>query len=387
VSIHDVVLGVSIDGYAVEGGFDTESGPATSFGVAQALGRARPSVRTPGTFEHLDDLVERAAQLGFSELRLTVEWARLERRPGERDDEALAHYERALNLAASASMSVVVVLCDAAWPSWLGQEPWLSAWAPVRFAEHARWVASRLEGLARCIVTFRAPNVAARDGWSAARRPPYRRAAMADATSALDGMLVAHQHAVAAIADVAPSVVCAILFEAMPRYDDAELWRDLARGVSDPGALSARRRAWRQSVPRHRAGADQLGALLVAPRVGDVAALRSTKRWASVPPFEWWLGGDDVELLSMALQRADGDVTTVELGAGRAGWDGQLAVAPPVLASVPGPARTIHLHGLVSSTGPLGSPTGLCEVRQHSATWSLAGPDEAVVRRLAGAWR
>lgn len=387
VSIHGVVLGVTIDGYAIEGGYDTEAGPATSFGVAQALGRARPSVRSQGTFEHLDDLVARAAQLGFSELRLTLEWARLERRPDERDEAALAHYERALAAAARASMSIVVVLCDAAWPSWLGQEPWLSAWAPVRFAEHARWVASRLEGLARCIVTFRAPNVAARDGWRVAARPPHRRAAMADATSALDGMLVAHQRAVEEIAEVAPSLGRAILFDAMPRYDDAELWRDVARGITDGGALAARRRAWRRSVPRRGGAAERLGVAHIGPRAVDVATLRSTRRWASVPPFEWWLGGDDVELLSMALQHADGDVTTVELGAGRTGWDGQLAVAPPVLAAAPGSVRTIHLHGLVSSTGPLATPIGLCEVRQHNATWSLDGPGSAVARRLAGGWR
>jgi Glycosyl hydrolase family 1 len=387
MSIHDVVLGATIDGYAVEGGFDTERGPATSFGVAQSLGRIRPSVRSQGTFEHLDDLVARAAQLGCQELRLTLEWARLERRPGERDEASLAHYERALRAAAAASMSSVVVLCDAAWPSWLGQEPWLSAWAPVRFADHARWIASRLEGLARCVVTFRAPNAAAKEGWRTATRPPYRQRASADATSALDGMLVAHQRALEAIAEVAPSLGRAILFEVMPAYDDAELWRDVASGIADAGSLARRRRAWRQSVPRRGGVADGLAALLDARRPIDVAALRSTDGWASAPPFEWWLGGDDVELLATALQRAEGDVTTVELGAGGVGWDGQLAVAPPVLAALPGSVQTIHLHGLVASTGSLPGPVGLLEVDQHNGSWSLAAPDPGVVRRLAGGWR
>lgn len=387
MSIHDVVLGATIDGYAVEGGFDTERGPATSFGVAQALGRIRPSVRTEGTFEHLDDLVARAAQLGCQELRLTLEWARLERRPGERDEAALSHYVRVLRAAHDAAMTSVVVLCDAAWPAWLGQEPWLSAWAPLRFADHARWVTSRLDGLARCAVTFRAPNAAAKEGWRRGSRPPYRSRASADATSALDGMLVAHQRALEAIADAAPSLGRAILFEAMPAYDDAELWRDVARGIDERGALAQRRRAWRQSVPRRRGVAGHLDAVRDASRPVVVDALRSTGGWASAPGFEWWLGGDDVELLATALQRAEGEVTTVELGAGRTGWDGQLAVAPPVLAAIPGSVRTIHLHGLVASTGPLPTPVGLLEVRQHNATWDLAEPDPGVARRLAGGWR
>ncbi|HEV3212890.1 MAG TPA: family 1 glycosylhydrolase [Acidimicrobiales bacterium] len=386
MSLHDVVLGATIDGFAVEGGYDTERGPQTSFGVAQSLGLVRASVRSPGTYDHLDELVARAAQLGFGELRLTVEWARLERRPDERDEAALAHYVRVLEAAGRASLSSVVVLCDAAWPSWLGQEPWLSSWAPPRFADHARWVASRIEGVARAVVTFRAPNVAASDGWLTASRPPFRRRAGADATSALDGMLVAHQRAVAAIAEVAPALGRAILFEATPAYDDASLWRDVARGRSDRGTLAARRRAWRQSLPPRRGVTDRLGRLRDRRRPVDPAVLRSTPGWGSTPPFEWWLGGDDVELLAVALQQAEGDVTTVELGAGRAGWDGQLAVALPVLAAVPGSLRAIHLHGLVSSTGPLASPVGLLDVEQHNAAWSLAAPDPALARRLAGSW-
>ena len=356
MALHDVVLGATIDGYAVEGGFDTDGAPATSFGIAQALGRARPSVRSSGTFDHLGELVARAAQLGVGEVRLTLEWARLERRPGAHDDAAMAHYVSALRAAADASLTAVVVLCDAAWPSWLGQEPWLSAWAPQRFAQHARWVAERLEGLARTAVTFRAPNVAAREGWVAATRPPYRTHARADAVSALDGMLVAHQLATHAMDEVAPELGRALLVEATTSYDGAALWRDVATGHADAGALAARRREWRQAVPRGGL-AGRLG--VSGRRRVDVDALRSTKGWADTPPFEWWLGGDDVELLAASLQHAGGDVATVELGAGPSGWDAQLAVAMPALAAVHGAVRAVHLHGLVSSTGPLTAPVGL----------------------------
>jgi hypothetical protein len=379
VAVHDVVLGATLDGYAIEGGFDTELGPATSFGVAQALGRARPSVRSAHTYEHLVELVARAAQLGLAELRVTLEWARLERRPGARDEDALERYLSVLRAARDAGLSCVAVLCDAAWPSWLGQEPWLSSWAPERFAAHAGWLAPRLEGLARAVVTFRAPNAAARDGWVRASRPPYRRRAIADATSALDGMLVAHQLALHALADAAPSLGRAILFEVAAAYEGAELWRDVARGRGDPGSLAARRRAWSGVAPRRR--------LAPLARRVDVDALRSTSRWSSAPSFEWWLGGDDVALLTAALASADGEVAVVELGAGAGDWDAQLAVALPVLTAVPGSVRTVHLHGLVSSTGPLPTPIGLLDVDQHDGRWRVAGPDEPVARRLAGRFR
>lgn len=157
-------IGVTIDGFAIEGGFD-DDGPATSFGIAQSLGRVAPSLRSSATFVHLPDLVAHLGDLGFDEVRLTIEWARLEPRPTVRNEEALRTYERAVGAAEAAGMSVVVLLCDVAWPSWVGQEPWLSSWAPERFAEYAGFVAERLGDRVRAVVTMRAPNVAASDGW------------------------------------------------------------------------------------------------------------------------------------------------------------------------------------------------------------------------------
>jgi len=374
VTLSAPVLGVTIDGYAVEGGFDREGGPHTSFGVAQSLGTSRPSLRTPGTFEHLDELVARAADLGFCELRLTMEWARLEPRPDVRDLDALDAYERALRAARGSGMSASVVLCDAAWPSWLGQEPWLSSWAPERFAAHAGWLASRLDGLVQSIVTFRAPNRASIEGWRTGSRPPHRKGARDDATSALDGMCVAHLLAAESIAVGSPTTRCAVLFEAMGSYLGEALWRDLAAGVDDGVLLAARRERFDRSVPRSRRRAPR------DTRVPDVGALRCARRWRDAPPFEWWLAGEDPELLAVVVDDADGAVTTVELGAGARGWASQLDTALPLLA---GGVQALHLHGLVSSTGPLERPVGLLDVDQHGGGWELGRLDGAVELALA----
>ncbi len=335
-------------------------------------------MRASGTFGHLNALVERAAELGCTELRLTLEWARLERRPGEHDDNALESYVGALVAAKRASMTTVVVLCDAAWPSWLGQEPWLSAWAPQRFAAHAAWLAPHLEGLVRAAVTFRAPNTAAWEGWRHAARPPFRRDATADAVSALDGMLVAHQRAVVALADAAPSVVAAILFDVDRAYGDAALWCDLAGGVLDPVVLGARRARWDELCSRRGLAARRGGGQPLDP-----STLRSTASWGSTPPFERWLGGEDLDVLAAGLEHAEGTVPVIELGAGAAGWDAQLAVAIPALTTQHGGVSALHLHGLVASTGPLGAPVGLVEVDQHGGTWTLGALDASLAGRLA----
>jgi hypothetical protein len=375
------VLGVSIDGYAVEGGYDVEGGPATSFGVAQSLGRTRPSLRSDGTFVHLDDLVRRAAQIGCQELRLTMEWARLERRPGQHDDDALARYLGALRTAQAESMSAVVVLCDATLPSWMGHEPWLSAWAADQFAAHAAWVAHRVEGLARSAVTFRAPNAAAREGWRTGRRPPHRTGADLDSVSALDGMLVAHQRAATAMADAAPTLGRALIFEAAPRYDDSAGWHDVADGLRDPVLVGARRDRW-DAMARGTRGARAANRRGAGQWLRDASQLRSTPGWTSTAPFEWWLCGDDPDLLVASLAFGAQRGGAVELGAGRFGWDAQLAAGLQAVTSGEFGATTVHLHGLVSSTGPLDAPTGLLAIDQHNGAWTVGELDDGIARRL-----
>ncbi len=371
------VLGVTIDGYAVEGGYDTEGRPHTSFSVAQSLGRIQASLRSQGTFEHLDELVGRAADMGCRELRLTMEWARLEPRPDVRDLHALGTYVRALAAAARAGMSTSVVLCDAAWPSWLGQEPWLSSWAPERFAAHAGWLAGRLDGVAHSIVTFRAPNRASSDGWRTATRPPYRKGAAADATSALDGMVVAHLLAAESIEAASPTTRRAVLFEASGSYEGEAVWRDLATGIVDPVLLAARRDDYERSVPRTARRPSRRA------RTPDAAALRSARRWRDAPACEWWLASDDAELLSATVEHAAGTVATIELGAGPRGWSSQLATALPLLAGGAVEVRALQLHGLVSSTGPLDQPVGLLDVDQHGGGWRVGQPDDGVATALA----
>jgi hypothetical protein len=369
-------IGVSIDGYAVEGGYDTDDGPATSFGAAQALGMVRRSLGSKGTFDHLSELVERIADVGANEVRLTMEWARLEPRPGELDHDAFAAYDRALRAAARRGLSAVVVLCDAAWPSWLGQEPWLSTWAPVRFASHAASVGARLDGQVRALVTFRAPNAAARRGWFEGTCPPFRRRAGADESSALDGTLLAHQLAAEALAECAPTMIRAILFEASWEYGGESVFRDLAAGA-DARSRNESEARWRSLAAPH-ASTSRRGRR--ARGHHDVTSMRSTPRWASTPPCEWWVGSDDLALLGTTLAHSRGGVTTVELGARPVGWTSQLPRAVGPLRD----ASTVHLHGALSSTGPLDGPTGLLSVDQHGGGWTLSDPTPDLIDAIAG---
>jgi hypothetical protein len=76
-------------------------------------------------------------------------------------------------------------------------------------------------------------------------------------------------------------------------------------------------------------------------------------------------------------------VATVELGAGPHGWAAQLATALPLLDGSAVALRALHLHGIVSSTGPLDGPIGLVDVDQHGGGWQLGAPTGAVRTALA----
>jgi hypothetical protein len=297
-----------------------------------------------------------------------------------RDEDALGAYERAVAAAEDRGLSVVALLCDAAWPSWVGQEPWLSSWVPERFAAYAGLVADRLGDRVRAYVTMRAPNVAASDGWIRASRPPFRRSAPDDAASALDGMLLAHQLASHELDAVAPRVTRALLFGASSDYEDEGAFRDLVVRHADASAREVRTHSW----------AARLEERGIAPRAHrtrtrahlDLEAMRSTARWGSTPPFEWWLAGDNPALLAAAVDHAEGAITTVELGAGPSGWGAQLPAAAATFRGDNELPR-VHLRGALGSTGPLPGPRGLLTVDQHDGGWQLRAPSRRIADGLA----
>ncbi len=320
-------LGATIDGYACEGGYDVAGGPATSYCALQSLGRCSPSRASDRVFRGLDAVVDALAGLGITELRLTTEWARLEPRPGLRDAGALAAYRRAIDAATGHGMHVDVLLCDEVLPSWAGHEPWLSSWAPERFAAHAGEVAAALSDAVRAVITFRRPHDVVRRGWLTGERPPFRRRALADAASALDGLLLAHRLAVEAIAASAPSVRCALLVGAAQLGDP---WAGF-------GPTQDRAREFPRSWPGR----------------------------ASSPPTEVRVAASDPDELERVLEdpRLVGpvEVGVEALGsahpADRLGELSRAAVAR---------GHSLQLYGALASEGPLDGPRGLLEVDESS---------------------
>ncbi|MGH9019872.1 MAG: hypothetical protein ACRDV0_02515 [Acidimicrobiales bacterium] len=174
----------TLEGYAVEGGFDQQWCPATCFAPTVALGRHAGPGDADGLWVDYESVLDAAADANVAGVRLTIEWARVEPARGRVDEAALVRYRDAVAHAEGRGLSVTVALVDAAWPGWLGQEAWLLPWVVPHVIGHARRVAESLSGLNSRVVVFADAGRIISRGFVDGVAPPWRRGARDDARRA-----------------------------------------------------------------------------------------------------------------------------------------------------------------------------------------------------------
>jgi beta-glucosidase/6-phospho-beta-glucosidase/beta-galactosidase len=174
-------LFVTLEGYAVEGGFDQSGEPATCYSPTIALGRHSGPGIAADLWRHYERVLNFVPELGFDGIRLSVEWARVEPRAGEIDTAALSRYLEVVRHARSLGLDVTVALIDAVWPSWLGQEAWLLPWAAPHVLAHGRRVVEYFGDHITGVVAFAQPHELVARGYLSASAPPWRRSALIDA--------------------------------------------------------------------------------------------------------------------------------------------------------------------------------------------------------------
>jgi beta-glucosidase/6-phospho-beta-glucosidase/beta-galactosidase len=254
----------TLDGYAVEGGFDRRGEPATCFAATVALGRHAGPGDACQLWRDYEVIVDLAATLRLDGLRLDVEWARVEPRRGAVDIAALARYRVVAQRARAAGLATSVVLVDAAWPAWLGQEAWLLPWVEPRVIEHARRVVDVLGDAIDGVVVFAdAPGVIAR-GFLEGTAPPWRRRAREDAASAATqvarveaalgdddvvGPLVVRRHRTVALDAGVDEVAAAVASEDCDEVYLRSLVRGAGPSASSMGLLARHEGVWRVEVP------------------------------------------------------------------------------------------------------------------------------------------
>lgn len=147
-----------------------------------------------------------AQRLGLNALRLSLEWSRIEPRPGEWDDAAIARYRQMLAGLRERAIEPMVTLHHFTNPLWLEQRgAFLWSEAPERFARFVRFAVERLADLCDFWCTINEPNVYAIVGYVIGDWPPGRKDAFGAATRAQGSLARAHAAAYHAIHDVQPA--------------------------------------------------------------------------------------------------------------------------------------------------------------------------------------
>lgn len=142
--------------------------------------------------DHVDDL-RLAATLGFTDIRVTVEWARLEPRPGTVDADALDHVRQILAAAVEAGLRPWATLVHGTLPGWFADDERGFADPTSRsrwWARHVDRTAEALEDLVSGWVPVEDPIGSALRSHLLGVRPPGRTDPEA-ARAAVEGALEA----------------------------------------------------------------------------------------------------------------------------------------------------------------------------------------------------
>lgn len=174
----------TLEGYAVEGGFDRPHQPTTCFSPTIALGRHAGPGNADELWADYELVLDVAADLGIDGILLGVEWARIEPRRDQVDFEALDRYREVARYARAKGLHVSVSIFGVAWPSWLGLEAWLLPWTAPHAVNHAVRVTRHLADDVDSVVLFSDAEGIVRRGFIEATAPPWRVRADFDAGKA-----------------------------------------------------------------------------------------------------------------------------------------------------------------------------------------------------------
>ncbi len=154
-------------------------------------------------WRHAERDFDLAADMGLGALRLSIEWSRVEPRPGEWDDGAIARYREMLSALRARKIVPLVTLHHFTDPLWL-KGGFLGRDAVARFVRFSRRVAEELGDLFDLYCTFNEPNVYAFFGYVDGSFPPGRRGDVRAMLKVQASMARAHLEAYEAIRGARP---------------------------------------------------------------------------------------------------------------------------------------------------------------------------------------
>lgn len=171
--------------------------PRSDWAAWEAAGRAPRSGDGNGFGTRFAEDFRQLAGLGLTHHRLSLEWARLEPRPGHHDPAAVEHYREVLHAARDAGVAVWVCLHHFTLPGWFTDDEggFLDDRARGYFwARHVDWVGETFGDLVHGWKPVNEPVAYAFGGWLAGEIPPGR-SDPARFAEALEAVLLANHEA------------------------------------------------------------------------------------------------------------------------------------------------------------------------------------------------
>jgi beta-glucosidase len=248
-------FGVANAAFQVEGGLNGPGEPANNWVMWERAGRVEPSGSGVGFWDRYEEHLDRAAAIGGTVFRLSIEWARVEPEPGQIDTEALDRYDAILRTCIERKMEPFITLHHFTHPSWLGDDFWLSARSPEIYQGWVGLVVDRLGKHCNNWITVNEINILSLGTYLLGMFPPGRWFAFGDFDSATAHLLAAHVKGYEAIRSRLPSALISTNNSATSIYEYDRLFIDLllapASGVARHDLeewIGDKRRAWYRAI-------------------------------------------------------------------------------------------------------------------------------------------
>ncbi len=133
-------------------------------------------------------------QMNNNAHRLSIEWARVEPRPGEFDSGQIDHYRAVLSELRAQGIEAMLTLHHFTSPAWFADGGgWTAAGAPAAFLRYVERVVDELGDQVGLWCTVNEPNIYAANGWMTGEFPPAHRGDVLGFLKVIARMREAHE--------------------------------------------------------------------------------------------------------------------------------------------------------------------------------------------------
>ncbi len=212
---------------------DSEDYFQTDWDISIAQGKAPPKGNALYSWTHFDKDLEAIEKIGITHYRFSVEWARVEPRPGVYNEAALARYVEMARRLRAAGIEPVICLWHFTFPSWLydrknpGRSNWLHPLARTRWIAFVNRVVKATAPYTNFYAPQNEPNGQITTAYIVGQWPPGMDLAFGHYWKAIDASTAMFRDAAHLIKKIKPAAKV-MSVEALPWWERAPL---------DPGGI------------------------------------------------------------------------------------------------------------------------------------------------------